>query len=513
MAIRITGMASGLDTDSMVKELVSAYQKKGESYTKTQTKMEWKQEAWTELNNKMKKFFSKHVDNMRYSGAYSKKKTVASDSSKVTVAAADNAVNGTQTLKINNLAKAGYLTGSKLEMKDAEGKTVKVTGDTKLSDLGYTGDLTKMSIGFGKADASGNYDRETSQFDIDGDTTVAQFVKLVNSSSSDVRASFDEGTGRLYISSANSGESNDFHFVGDSGMDSVLTSLGLVGGDSKKIDGEDAEIELNGVTYTSDTNSFSINGLTITAKDKTTGDGITLTTDTDYDGIYDSIKNFLKEYNELVNEMDKLYNADSAREYNPLTSDEKEEMSDEEIEKWETKIKDALLRRDSDLNSLRSAMHNPFLTTYEVNGKTYSLGSFGIETLEYFSAEDNERNAFHINGDEDDSNTSGKENKLKQMIATNPQDTAEFFQKLIGGLYTSLNNIQKVSNSSKSYGSFYSDKSIKEEINTQKSKVASWEKKVSDIEEKYYKQFSAMETAMTKLNNQQTQLTNLFGGM
>ena len=94
---------------------------------------------------------------------------------------------------------------------------------------------------------------------------------------------------------------------------------------------------MNGAEFTSDGNTFEINGLTITAHAKTDVP-ITLTTADDTDGIYDMIKGFLKEYNELINEMDKLYNADSAKGYEPLTDEEKEAMSEKDIEKWEEKI-------------------------------------------------------------------------------------------------------------------------------------------------------------------------------
>lgn len=521
MAIRITGMSSGLDTDAMVKELVSAYNKKGETYTKAQTKMEWKQEAWTDLNKKVKSFFSKYADTMRYSSAYAKKKTNISDSSKASVVTSENAVNGTQTLQITNLAKAGYLTGGKLSMTDEAGKSVKVTGKTKLSELGYDGDLTKLKIGFGEKDAEGNYANTTGSIDIDGDTTVAEFVKMVNSSSSGISANFDEANGRIFIGSTKSGVANDFHFEG---AEDALKALGLFAEKDAdgnyitekngpvRIDGENAKIVLNGAEFESDTNSFTVNGLSITAKDLTTGSGITLTTDVDYEGIYDKIKEFFKEYNSLINEMSKLYNADNAKDYEPLTSEEKEEMTDEEVEKWEGKIKDALLRRDSDLNKIMQAMENPLLKTYQINGKTYSLSSFGINTLGYFNAEENERNAYHIDGDEDDTNTSSNVDKLKSMIASNPEDTAAFFQKLIGGLYTAMNDIQRNSDTSTSYGSFYSDKLIKSDITDQKKKVSDWESKVADIEEKYYKQFSAMEKAMTQLNSQQTSLAQMLGG-
>lgn len=61
--------------------------------------------------------------------------------------------------------------------------------------------------------------------------------------------------------------------------------------------------------------------------------------------------------------MTKLYNADSAGSYEPLTDDEKDQMSDKEIEKWETKIKDSLLRRDSTLGSVMTAMQTAMMSS------------------------------------------------------------------------------------------------------------------------------------------------------
>lgn len=40
-----------------------------------------------------------------------------------------------------------------------------------------------------------------------------------------------------------------------------------------------------------------------------------------------------------MKEMNTLYNADSAKGYEPLTSEEKEAMSDDDVKLWEDKIK------------------------------------------------------------------------------------------------------------------------------------------------------------------------------
>ena len=103
MAIRMSGMISGLDTDAIVSELVKAYSTKVETYEK----------AWKSLNSEVYSLY-KTVGNMRYSSAYSLKTASVSDSTKATVSASSEAVNGTQKLKINELAQSAYLTGDEI---------------------------------------------------------------------------------------------------------------------------------------------------------------------------------------------------------------------------------------------------------------------------------------------------------------------------------------------------------------------------------------------------------------
>ena len=153
----------------------------------------------------------------------------------------------------------------------------------------------------------------------------------------------------------------------------TLQNKALFNSQVKKVAGQDSEIELNGVKYTGDSNSYSINGLTIEALAETGDSAISITTSTDTQGVYDKVKDFLTEYNNIINEMTKLYNADSAGSYEPLTDDEKDQMSDKEIEKWETKIKDSLLRRDSTLGSVMTAMQTAMMSSVEIGGKKYSL--------------------------------------------------------------------------------------------------------------------------------------------
>ena len=303
------------------------------------------------------------------------------------------------------------------------------------------------------------------------------------------------------------GKVQSAHEIVDKG--SSLTNSG-----AKKIDGCDSEIKLNGITYTSSLNTYSINGLSITAM-QATGDGdtnaITVTTATDTQAIYDKIKSFLPQYNSLINEMTSLYNADTAKGYEPLTDDEKSAMSDSEVEKWEEKIKSSLLRRDDSLESVMNLMTNAMSQPVTIDGKKYYLSSFGIKTLGFLNAPENQQNAYHIDGDEDDTATSGNEDKLMAMINSDPDTVVSFMQQLTTNLYDAIGTKMKSSTLSSIY-KVYNDKEMASEYSDYTTTIKKWEQKLQDQEDAYYKKFSAMETALSKLQSQTSSLSNLFGG-
>ena len=289
----------------------------------------------------------------------------------------------------------------------------------------------------------------------------------------------------------------------------TLQNKALFNSQVKKVAGQDSEIELNGVKYTGDSNSYSINGLTIEALAETGDSAISITTSTDTQGVYDKVKDFLTEYNNIINEMTKLYNADSAGSYEPLTDDEKDQMSDKEIEKWETKIKDSLLRRDSTLGSVMTAMQTAMMSSVEIGGKKYSLSSFGISTLGFLNAAENEQNAYHIDGDEDDTNTSGKTDKLMAAINDDPDTVMQFMQQLSTNLYSAIGDKMKSTDLSSAF-TIYNDKQMKTEYTNYTKTIKEWEKKISDREDYYYNKFTQMESAMTKLNSTQSSISSYF---
>lgn len=291
-------------------------------------------------------------------------------------------------------------------------------------------------------------------------------------------------------------------------VDAVNSKPGMFTG--SKVNAQDAEVEIDGAKFTSMDNTFSVNGLTLTAQEVTDKE-ITMTTSTDTDGIYNMIKNFFTEYNKLINEMDSLYNADASTGYEPLLSEEKEALSEGEIEEWEKKIKDSLLRRDSTLSSVSLSMTSILLQGAEVNGQKMYLSDFGINTLGYFKAEDNERNAYHIDGDPDDAATKANEDKLKSMIASDPETVMNFFTKLSTNLYDDLTK-KMAGTTLSSAMTVYNDKQMQSEYKDYTSKIKKQEDKLNAMMDKWYKKFSQMEVAMSKLESRSSSLASILGG-
>lgn len=294
----------------------------------------------------------------------------------------------------------------------------------------------------------------------------------------------------------------------------ALSTLGVTsdtsGSSAKRIYAEDSEIELNGATFTNNTNTFSINGLTITATALTGDNEVTISTENDVDGIYDSIKSFISDYNSLIKEIDTAYNAASAKGYEPLTSDEKSAMTDDQVKEWEEKIKTSLLRRDSTLSSISNTMKTDMLRSFNINGKAYSLSSFGISTAGYFSSGDNEKGVLHIDGDSDDSTSASNEDKLKAAIANDPDAVISFFSQLADNLYTDLGKKMQ-GTTMRSTFKVYNDKEMAKEYSDYTTKIKDKETEISTWEDYYYNKFSKMESALATLNSQQSSLSGYFG--
>ena len=156
-------------------------------------------------------------------------------------------------------------------------------------------------------------------------------------------------------------------------------------------------------------------------------------------------------------------------------------------------------------------MKNDMASSFTINGKSYALSSFGIATQGYFSSGENEKGVYHIDGDSDDTATSGNTDKLMSMITSDPDTVVAFMQQLTGNLYDAIGDKMKSSSVSSIY-KVYNDKEMASEYSDYTDLIKKWEQKLQDQEDYYYNKFSAMETALSKLNSQTSSLSNLFGG-
>lgn len=491
--IRMSGMISGMDTEGLITALTSTRKTNIDKVKGEQKKLSWKQDAWKDMNSKIYGLYSGKLSSMRFTTAYNKKVTKSS-SSALTVVPGANAVEGTMTAKVNAVAKAGYLTGAEITAADGS----KLTQDSKVTELGIEAG-TKFTI-----ESNGT----TKEIEITEDMTMYGLTSAMKEAG--VNANFDIANKRLFISAKSTGEANDFKIsASDEAGNDAIAKLGLSEeAGATRIKGSDAELELNGAIFKSSTNSFTINGSTFVANAVSTEE-ITLKTENDTSGIYDMIKGLFKDYNDTINAMAKAYNADNASKYTMLTDEMKDVMSDKEVEEWEGKIKDSLLRKDSSLYNVMNAMRTAMSQSIEIDGKTYTLADFGINASDYLTTDANERYAYHIDGDSSDAVSSGKTDKLQAMIASDPELVTKFFTKLSQNVYDGLNDKMSSTDYSSAY-KVYDDKKMQKEYDSYNKKIADLEAKLSEIEDRYYKRFAAMEKSLAALQDSNSAISSLF---
>ncbi|MFT4144599.1 MAG: flagellar filament capping protein FliD [Mobilitalea sp.] len=504
MAIRLSGLASGMDTESMVAELMKAERQKTTKLNNKITTLEWKQEKWQTLNSKIYKFYTDSLSKMRLQGNYNTKGVTVSDSSKVAVTADTNAAVGTHTLKIKQLASSQYVTGD-VVAADKNGKAI--GRSTLLTDLGFSDtDSNIITIKGGIKEVL---------LGVDSSTTVGSFIDACKSAG--INANYDATQKRFFLSSTDSGAANAFTMTSTS-IDS-LSNLGLADITTSIVDDElvvdagglsivqpkDAVVEYNGAKLTSKNNTITANGLTFNLKGATEDQTLNLVVAKDTDAVYNMVKSFITGYNELLKEMNETYGAASAKGYDPLTDEQKEAMTDTQIENWESKIKTSLLRRDDSLNSVINSLRTGLGKSVTVNGKSYSLSTFGINTGAY-----TEKGLLHINGNSEDSTVAGTADKLKKALTEDPETTITALTTIMNDLYTDLSDKMK-SSTIKSALNFYNDKEMTSKLREYNTSLKSMESKLSTLESKYYKQFTAMESAMSKMNSQSSSFLSMLG--
>jgi len=270
----------------------------------------------------------------------------------------------------------------------------------------------------------------------------------------------------------------------------------------------DSEITYNGAKLTASSNIINANGLTITLKGKTgIGETVNLSVTNNTQANYDMVKKFIGSYNDNLKELNTLYYADSSKGYAPLSDDERAAMTDDQVEKWETKIKNSILRRDTTLGTLTESMKAAMSTAIEVDGKKYALSNYGIQTSYDYS----EKGLLHIKGNADDATYSADDDKLMKALEEDPDTVMEVLTGISNKLFDTMSEKMKSIPNVSSALTFYNDKTMVKQQTDYAKQISVLEEKLVDMESKYYKQFAAMETAMSKLQSQSNALAGMLG--
>ncbi len=273
------------------------------------------------------------------------------------------------------------------------------------------------------------------------------------------------------------------------------------------VEAADARIILDNAEIKNTSNNFTVNGISFNLISKTEPDEeVQITVGKDTESIYKMIKEALTEYNNLIEEMNTAYNATSAKGYEPLTDEQKESMSEKDIENWEKKIKDSLLRRDDTLGTLLSSMRNALASSYtDKDGKQYSLSTYGIVTGHY-----TEKGKLHIYGDEEDATYATYSDRLKAALEDDPDKVMETLTHVFGNLYSTMTEKCAKTEISSAL-TFYNDKQYNNLLKDYEDDLDILEDRIKELEDRYYKQFTAMEKAMSTLQNQSNSLASLLG--
>lgn len=483
--IRFGGLASGIDTDSMIKQLMNVERIPVDRLDQKKQLATWKVDAYREVNRSLLSLRNAAVD-MTLSKNYYARTASSSNEGKISVSASPASANASlQITSVERLAKnASTYSASAILDKN----NVQVTRDTKLSDLAGV-DPTLISF---KSSDSGDY----KSLGLTVDSTFGDFVTKLNAKDSGVSAFFDDISGKLSITTRSTGENATVSFSDES----LATALKL----TNHINGEDAKFKVNGLEITRPTNTVTIDNVSFTLNQTflETEGPVTLTTKPDTQAVFDNIKAFVDKYNETMALMDKKYGEAQYRDFPPLTKTQREELSEDEIKKWEEKAMSGLLRSDGMLQTATTRLRISWSSTDVATSGPNQLYQIGLSTGRDFRA-------------------GGKieidETKLKTAIEEDPEAVYKLFTDSTTGLLGKITKITRdvrtnITRVAGAEGGAANTYSLGRELNSIDTRIDRLNRQLVSRENAYYVRFAAMEKAMNQANSQAASLQQFLGG-
>ena len=345
------------------------------------------------------------------------------------------------------------------------------------------------------------------------DSTVAEIISAVNSSDAGIKMTYVESLNRFEFTSTD-GSASPKDITGN-----VATAL--IGAGNSISGSTEASITVQykdgtKISMNSSTDSFSLDGLTIKVNESfAAGDPVTMSSKTNTDAVLAGIKDMIKDYNEIVDLVNKEYSTKPNRNYPPLTDEQKEDMSESEIKAWEEKANTGMLFGDSNLSSLSSDLRSVILN----NGAAMSaFEAIGITSSSSWT---------------DNGKLIIDEDKLKAAISSDPANVQKLFagetdaagNKISDGAAERLKNVMnKYAKTEGSPKGLLIEKAghpssplslINNSFYTQMKDIDTFVLKLKvrlqAEQTRYQTQFTNLETVISNLNSQSGWLAQQFG--
>lgn len=508
--MRIGGLASGMDIDKIVGDLMKVERAPIDKLKQKKQLLEWQRDAYRDMNRLLNDL-DKHIfDGVMRQSTFLQKKVTSSNENVVTATATPSAAN--QTVEISNitqLATAARWTSDAIQTVGTFDPNAKLKDVTFIvGGVTHVNLTSPLNVKLAVTDPSGATKDVEISIDPDTDTLQSVISKLNQHGDLGVNAFYDDVTKKVVINKKETGAGASIQLIEGQelfrafGFTAALNNFELTG----KTDGQNAKFTINGLQTERTSNTFTINDMTYTLKNTHAGT-VTITSSTNTDAIFNSIKSFVDKYNETIDEINKKLKETRYRDYQPLTDEQREQLTEKQAEKWEEKAKSGILRGDSILSNALSSMRQALYRKVDgVEDGFSQLAQIGITTTPNYL----EGGKLIID-----------EAKLRQKIEENPDAIYRLFSnngegnakgivlQLRDEIKKTMKSIEdKAGNTLKTANQYIIGKSILD-IDT---RISAAEDRLRRVEDRYWKQFSAMEKAVQRANSQSMYLMNAFGG-
>lgn len=509
-SVRIPGLATGMDTDAMIKDMLSGEQQKIDKVKQKQQTVKWQQEIYREVMKDIKslqdKYFSVTSPNSIMSSKAWNTLTIGSSNDNVITASGSAGANKVDySFNVVKLAQSAKMSSTKAGIKnDSTLESLGLSGEQKFSikfgdgDKDVSKEITIRTEPLYETDKDGNFvlDKDGNKVVKEPADTVDTLIKKINDSTDgNVKASYSEMTGKFTIESTKTGENSKLQIVDSSGNESGALDFLVTSPTSRSAKGSNSQIEVKAKdgsftkTLNEESNSFSIDGISYNVHTTGTCD---ITSKEDVQPVVDNMKKFVEDYNKIMDKIYSLVTEKGNKEYPPLTEAQKKDMSEEEIERWEKKAKEGLLRNDSEMRSFMDKMQNAIF-----GDNMKFLMDCGLTSSEDYTKkgqlsldEDKFKKELQNNSQKVyDAFAGGNDSVLEKM-----KDTMYDYVGTSSSVFAKKAGLEKTSSV---VNNFYS-----EQIKRQEEAIKLLQRKMDDRENKLYKQFGQLEASMNKLNSQ-----------